>query len=419
MRKFNKILISASLASAIFLTPVTALAAKGDQGVDWSKYQGATGFFGYPSDKFAICQIGGYYNGSFVDQDTYKTQVQYAIAQGKRAHTYIYARFSTKEQADAMLDRYLPNIQTPKESIVALDVEDGTPNTDAVLYALDKIQKAGYTAMLYGYKSFLTSHLDLKAISDKYPLWLAEYPDYNVTPKPNYKYFPSWDNIGIFQFTSTYVAGGLDGNVDLTGITDNGYKKGNANKPNSKPDAVEEGIIANDTPKKDIVAGFTVKVNFSASKWATGETIPSWVKGKAYTVQQINGNKVLLSGILSWIDRKDVEILSTASQNANNSTQYYVVKNGDNLSMIASKYDTTWQKLASLNNLTNPNYLYVGQRLLIAGNAASSSNRVYVVKSGDNLSTIANKLGTTVNNLVEKNNIRNRNLIYPGQKLIY
>lgn len=420
MKKFNKIMLGASLASALFLIPTTTIyAAKNDQGVDWAKYQGKTGFFGYPSDKFAISQVGGYYNGAFVDQDTYPTQVQYAIAQGKRAHTYIYARFSTKEQADEMLNYYLPKVQTPKESIVALDVEDGLPNTEAVLYALDRVQKAGYTAMLYGYKSFLTSHLDLKAISDKYPLWLAEYPNYQVTPKPNYNFFPSWDNIGIFQFTSTYVAGGLDGNVDLTGITDNGYKNGDADKPNSTPPAIEEGIIADSTPKKDIKPGFTVKVNFSASKWATGETIPSWVKGKAYTVQQVSGDKVLLSGILSWINRKDVEILSTTSQNANNSTQYYVVKNGDNLSMIANKYGTTWQKLASLNNLTNPNYLYVGQKLVIAGNATSSSNRVYVVKSGDNLSVIANKLGTTVNDLVAKNNIANRNLIYPGQKLIY
>ena len=31
------------------------------------------------------------------------------------------------------------------------------------------------------------------------------------------------EGVAIYQFTSTYVAGGLDGNVDLTGITDSGY----------------------------------------------------------------------------------------------------------------------------------------------------------------------------------------------------
>ena len=41
----------------------------------------------------------------------------------------------------------------------------------------------------------------------------------------------------------------------------------------------------------------------------------------------------------------------------------------------------------------------------------------YIVKSGDNLSTIAKKYGTTVNQLVQWNNIKNANLIYKGQKL--
>ena len=33
----------------------------------------------------------------------------------------------------------------------------------------------------------------------KYQLWMAEYPDYEVTPYPNYNYFPSFENIGIFS----------------------------------------------------------------------------------------------------------------------------------------------------------------------------------------------------------------------------
>lgn len=41
----------------------------------------------------------------------------------------------------------------------------------------------------------------------------------------------------------------------------------------------------------------------------------------------------------------------------------------------------------------------------------------YIVQSGDNLTKIANRYGTTVNQLVAWNNIANANLIYPGQKL--
>lgn len=393
-------------------------AAKGDHGVDWAKYQGANGVFGYPHDKFAIAQVGGYYNGYFSDQWTYPTQVQYAIAQGKRAHTYIYARFSNKYEADQMLDHYLPKVQTPKKSIVALDVEDGTPNTEAVLYALDRVEKAGYTAVLYGYKNFLLNHVDLARIAKQYPLWLGEYPDYNVTPEPNYNYFPSFDNIGIFQFTSTYIAGGLDGNIDLTGLTDVGYKNGNAEKPVTKPDAVHQGIVADNTPKKDITVGYTVKVNFSAKTWATGEAIPNWVKGKSYEVIQTSGNKVLLGGIMSWIDRSNVEILSTANQNNTQATSNtYTVRSGDSLSAIAARFGTTVSALQSANNIRNANLIYPGQVLRVSGQA--TAQRAYTVRSGDNLSVIASRLGTTVGHLQSTNGIRNVNLIYPGQSLRY
>lgn len=393
-------------------------AAKGDHGVDWSKYQGANGVFGYPHDKFAIAQVGGYYNGYFADQWTYPTQVQYAIAQGKRAHTYIYARFSNKREADQMLDHYLPKVQTPKKSIVALDVEDGTPNTEAVLYALDRVEKAGYTAVLYGYKNFLLNHVDLARIAKQYPLWLGEYPDYNVTPEPNYNYFPSFDNIGIFQFTSTYIAGGLDGNIDLTGLTDVGYKGGNAEKPVTKPNAVQQGIIADNTPKKDITVGYTVKVNFSAKTWSTGQAIPAWVKGNSYEVIQTSGNKVLLGGIMSWIDRSNVEILSTAKQNNTQATSNtYTVRSGDSLSAIAARFGTTVSALQSANNIRNANLIYPGQVLRVSGQA--TAQRAYTVRSGDNLSVIASRLGTTVGHLQSTNGIRNVNLIYPGQSLRY
>ena len=47
------------------------------------------------------------------------------------------------------------------------------------------------------------------------------------------------------------------------------------------------------------------------------------------------------------------------------SATYYVVKKGDTLSKIASKYNTTYQALASLNNIKNPNKIYIGQKILI------------------------------------------------------
>ena len=232
MNKFSKAVTSALIATAVLGIGSPVFAAKGDYGVDNAVYQGAYGKFGYAKDKFMISQIGGYTGFGTYDQSTYATQVQSAIAQGKRAHTYVWWQNITDyATADAVLDHFLPKVQTPKGSIVALDIESGGQNTDVIMHALARIKAAGYTPMVYGYKNYLVQNTDLNRIADKYELWLAEYPNYQVTTEPNYNYFPSFKNVGIFQFTSTYVAGGLDGNIDLSGVTDNGYKKGDADKP--------------------------------------------------------------------------------------------------------------------------------------------------------------------------------------------
>ena len=60
-----------------------------------------------------------------------------------------------------------------------------------------------------------------------------------------------------------------------------------------------------------IRVGSRVRVNNSAQSWATGQTIPTWVRGQTYTVQQMrnNNNELLLSGVMSWIRRGDVTVI--------------------------------------------------------------------------------------------------------------
>ena len=417
MMNKNKAILSVLSAFALMSVGFTAQAAKGDQGVDWARYQGISGKWGYAHDKFAICQIGGTVDGwNTYDQSTYKTQVAATIAMSRRAHTYIWWKnVTTPQQADKVLDYFLPKIQTPKQSIVALDVESGAQNTTVVDYALNRIKQAGYTSVLYGYKGYLQNHVDLANLAKKYPLWLAAYPDYNVTTKPNYNFFPSYDNVGIFQFTSTYVAGGLDGDVDLTGITDNGYRNGNASKPVTKPTAVKQGIVANNTPKKDISTGYTVKVNFSARHWASGQSIPSWVKGRMYPVVQTNGNKVLLAGIMSWISRNDVEILQTAKQAKQTTGGTYTVRFGDSWWSIATRHGMSMYTLAAHNGKTIYSMLHPGDKLTISGQML----RTYTVRRGDTLSSIASRLGVSVSSLASRNHISNINWIYIGQRLLY
>ena len=97
------------------------------------------------------------------------------------------------------------------------------------------------------------------------------------------------------------------------------------------------------------------------------------------------------------------------------STINYIVKKGDSLYSMASKYNTSVSVIKSLNNLTTNN-LSIGQSLKLPSNSQVSTN-TYIVKSGDNLYSIARKFNTTVNSIKTKNNLTN-NLLSIGQKLI-
>ena len=419
MKKLKKAVAALAIFAGLFAYANPAFAAVGDQGVDWAVYQGNQGQFGYAHDKFSISQIGGYNGVGIYWQSTYASQVQSSIAQGKRAHTYIwYQSVTNTTLAKNVLDTMLAQVQTPKGSIVALDVEDGVANTDVILWSLQYIKDRGYTPLLYGYKSFLTNNLDLSRISSKFGLWMAQYPDYNVTPVPNYNYFPSWDNIQVFQFTSTYVAGGLDGNIDLSGVTDNGYKNGNPSKPTTETPAIAAGTEADKVKGTAKEVGMTVKVNFGSSNYATGEAIPDWIKGTSYKIIEKSGDKVLLDGIMSWLSAYDVETLDVSTSAPVVITgQTHVVQSGETLSGIANNYGTTWQELARINTLSNPDMIYSGQTLNVVGGQSEATSGYCVVEYGDTLSDIAAQFGTTVERLVSANGISNPDMIYTGQVL--
>ena len=97
--------------------------------------------------------------------------------------------------------------------------------------------------------------------------------------------------------------------------------------------------------------------------------------------------------------------------------QTYTVQRGDTLSEIAARFGTTVSELVRLNNIADPNRIYEGDRLIIRAGTSTGAT-TYTVQRGDTLSEIAERYGTTVNELVRLNNIADRDLIYPGQVLI-
>lgn len=105
---------------------------------------------------------------------------------------------------------------------------------------------------------------------------------------------------------------------------------------------------------------------------------------------------------------------SAAELSVNRNYTTYKVVSGDNLSRIANKFGTTVANLKSLNNLSS-SLIYAGQSIKVPS-SANISKLYYTVQSGDSLWAIANRLGVTIGS-IKANNGLTSDKIYVGQIL--
>jgi len=108
------------------------------------------------------------------------------------------------------------------------------------------------------------------------------------------------------------------------------------------------------------------------------------------------------------------QVLKLSGSTTPSDTNYYIVKSGDSLYQIANQYNTTVDELKRLNNLSS-NLLSIGQRLILP--STTSNYRIYTVKKGDTLYSIARDNDTTVSALQSLNNLATSNLSV-GQRLL-
>ena len=95
----------------------------------------------------------------------------------------------------------------------------------------------------------------------------------------------------------------------------------------------------------------------------------------------------------------------------------YRVRSGDTLSSIAQRFGTTVGEVTRANKIANPDQLYPGMKLQL-NTANSQTTQRYKVRRGDTLAKIAQKFDTSVSSIKTANRIRNANLIQQGQELV-
>lgn len=327
--------------------------------------------------------------------------IQQAKSLGKKLGFYHFARPVNDAVSEARF--FYENTKNYfGEAIPILDWE--AENKSDVAWAkrwLDEVYRlSGVKPMIYMSESVENSYDWSPVVNGDYGLWIAKYRDYDA----DYNYDMSnagtnprvthWSFYAMWQWTSAGRLNGYGGDLDCNvfygdaSTWDKYVGKSGTTQPvkPTQPTKKSNEEIAN-----EVING----------AWGNGDDRVNRLTSSGYDANAIQAIVNQKLGV-----------------NPTSTVEYYTVQSGDTLSAIASKYGTTYQHLAQLNGIANPNKIYVGQKLRIdTGYNPSTTNEYYTVQPGDTLSAIASKYGTTYQKLAQMNGISNPNLIYAGQKI--
>ncbi len=330
------------------------------KGIDVSKYQGTVDFKKVKSagNNFVILRVGTGYGHEFYLDSKFEANYKNAKAAGLNVGTYFYSYATSEAEAKQEAQWVIDAIKGKQfEYPVYFDMEEKSVS-QLGKNKCSKIADAFCSALEKAgyYVGIYASKYWLDTffnanIFKNYDIWVAQWGK-SCTFSKEY---------GVWQYSAEGKVDGISGDVDL----DKCYK--------NYPEII----------KKAKLNGFT------------GET-------KAEEKPKTEAAKPA---------QKQETKPAAAAKTTN---VVYTVKRGDTLTKIANKYKTTYKVLAQYNKLSNPNLLQIGQKIVIP-NVKVEQYVEYKVKSGDTLSKIAKKYGTTYIKLAAYNKLANPNKIYVGQ----
>lgn len=304
-------------------------------------------------------------------------EFQEAFKLGKKLGVYHFARNANGNTPEAEARFFIENTRGYiGKAIPVLDWED--KDTSNVAWAqkwLQEVEKAyGCKPMLYTSESVVNAYDWSAVAAGDYGLWCAKYrddiPDYNwdmagAGPAPSVKY---WKTMALWQWTSVGRLNGHDGNLDCSifygdaAAWDKYVGTGNGNQTDT-PDNKPETKPTTKYKEGDHVVFSTC---YASSTDPISKAIPASEMARNHGVitKVIPGarNPYLLDAGLCWVNDGDIRGFYNAGSSG---AQYYTVKSGDCLSVIAQKYGTTVSQLQSWNGISNPDLIYAGQKLRV------------------------------------------------------
>lgn len=387
---FLLMLLVAISASVLHVSAISADTDEVFSGIDVSVYQGDIDFEQVKNSGIEVVYIRAGYGFSVTDPK-FEENYTNATKTGLKCGAYYFVTARNTEQAYLQATRFAELISGKTFAArPAMDFEEfGSLGKNGInLVGLAFMQKlrelTGIVPILYTDAYNASETWDWNFV--QFPLWVADYGAEEPYVTSNI-----WQRYAGFQYSDRGEIPGIYGNVDLDRFTSSVFLNGASEAtPTKSPDAIR----------------YTVK---------RGDTLWGIAKKFGVTVSAVVNANNIRNPNLIYVG--EVFIIPHMTSTESSGYTLYTVRRGDTLWGISRKFGTSINSIVALNGIKNPNLIYAGEVFKIPS-ARSEQTVIYTVKRGDTLWGISRKFGTTVENLVKLNSVKNPNLIYVGEKLI-
>lgn len=402
------------------------------QGIDISNWQSGIDLAAVPCD-FVISKAT---QGTSYTSPDCARQVELTRSSGKLFGVYHYvAGGNAQAEADFFVDSVKNWI---KHGTLCVDWEDAQNTAWGDLSYLDAVcrrifERTGVIPLIYCSQAFYPWDTAKNLNAGK---WVAQYANDDTTGYQDAPWNEGSYACAMRQYSSHGRLDGYGGNLDLDKFYgDKAAWQAYACPDGEEPDAVPEPVQPETSTAPsgrtiDLIAYIAehgldgqARRDYCGSRYDEVQDMINHIKNASADEladevwEGVYGNDPLRSTVLDICGRAE-EVRAVVNGGGSGDSTLYTVVSGDTLSGIAAKYGVTVDAIVTANGIQNPNLIYPGQRLSIPIGGTAATKHTYTVQSGDTLSGIAAKFGTTYQALASANGIQNPNLIYPGQVIV-